>query len=341
MFGPAGLTDPLNLSGCANPDMILTLTPNPAVDQTIEMDDPLEPNTVQRARGAKFDSGGNGINVSQFLSALGGETLATGVTGGFTGYYVEQNLEEFDVPTDFCTIESAPTRINTTILAPAPAGLQTTRVAEESETERIQYQLKQPGPEVSEHMVDLLIETVGNHDPEILNVGGSLPPGMDAADIDRIAAAGDWDTAVDIHGDILPQLEETYEYCRPNREVLETATGVSIESIDDCEQAALRLQKMGFDRVIASMGSDGAVMVTPKKTLYSSAIDVDVVDTVGAGDALFAGILWAHEQGWDDQQALRAGVAAAWKLVSVTGTSIRTLSPEDQMDEVRVWELKR
>lgn len=321
--------------------MILTLTPNPAVDQTIEMDEPLDPNTVQRAKGAKFDSGGNGVNVSQFVSALGGETAATGITGGFTGYYIEQDLKDFGVPTDFCEIDSSPTRINTTILAPAPRGPQTTRVNEDTEGDRIQYQLKQPGPEVTEHIVDLLVEKLQDHDPSILNIGGSLPPGMNASDVDRIAAAGDWDTAVDIHGDVLPQLEETYEYCRPNQDVLETATGIDIETIDDCEQAALRLQKMGFDRVIASMGSDGAVMVTPEKTLYSSAVDVDVVDTVGAGDALFAAVLWAYEQGWEDQKALQAGVAAAWKLVTIAGTSVRTLSPEEKMDDVRVWELQR
>jgi 1-phosphofructokinase len=194
---------------------------------------------------------------------------------------------------------------------------------------------------VTEHIVDLLVETLQKHDPEILNIGGSLPPGMDASDVDRLAGAGDWETAVDIHGEVLTKLEGTYEYCRPNQDVLAAATGVEIETIDDCEKAALRLQNMGFDRVIASMGSEGAVMVTPEKTLYSSAVDVNVVDTVGAGDALFAAVLWAYEQGWDDQKALRAGVAAAWKLVTVAGTSVRTLSPEDKMDEVRVWELKR
>jgi len=319
--------------------MILTLTPNPAVDQTIEMDEPLEADTVQTSAGAQFDAGGNGINVSQFVRALGGETTATGITGGFTGYFLEQSLDEFDIPTDFCTIESAPTRINTTILAPAQGEVQTSRVAEEPDRDRAEYRLLQTGPEVTDHIVDLLIETVTKHDPEILNIGGSLPPGMDAAAVDRIAAAGDWETAVDIHGDVLTDLEETYEYCRPNRTELEAATGITIETITDCEQAALQIHEMGFERVIASMGEEGAVLVTPEQTLYSSAVDVEVVDTVGAGDALFAAALWAYEQGWSDEKALRAGVAAAWKLVTVTGSSVRDLSPQERMEDVRVWEL--
>ncbi|QSG05741.1 1-phosphofructokinase [Halapricum desulfuricans] len=319
--------------------MILTLTPNPAVDQTIEMDEPLEPDAVQTSVGAKFDAGGNGINVSQFVRALGGETTATGITGGFTGYFIEQTLSEFGIPTDFCQIESQPTRINTTILAPGREQFQTSRMDEESDHPRSEYRLLQTGPEVTDHVVDLLIETVREHDPEILNIGGSLPPGMDAAAVDRIAAAGDWKTAVDIHGDVLTDLEETYEYCRPNREELEAATGITVETITDCEQAAKQLHEMGFERVIASMGSEGAVMVTPDQTLYSSAVDVEVVDTVGAGDALFAAVLWADEQGWSDEKALRAGVATAWKLVTVTGSSVRDLNPQERINEVRVWEM--
>ncbi|MEF8882238.1 MAG: 1-phosphofructokinase family hexose kinase [Halapricum sp.] len=319
--------------------MILTLTPNPAVDQTIEMDEPLEPDAVQKSAGAKFDSGGNGINVSQFVHALGGETLASGIIGGFTGYFIEQDLEDFGIPTDFCTIESAPTRINTTILVPEPEAPQTTRVSEDELSERVEYQLRQEGPEVTEHIVDLLVETIQRHDPAILNIGGSLPPGMDADAVDRLASAGDWKTAVDLHGDVLMELEENYEYCRPNRAELERATGIEVETINDCEEAALRVQEMGFERVIASMGSEGAVMVTPESTFYSSAVDVEVVDTVGAGDAMFAAILWAHERGWDDAKALRAGVAAAWKLVTVRGSSVTDLSPQDRMDDVQVWEL--
>nr|WP_231754587.1 PfkB family carbohydrate kinase [Halapricum sp. CBA1109] len=93
------------------------------------MDEPLAADAVQSTRDMQFTPGGDGINVSEFVHALGGETVATGVTGGFTGYFIEQDLSGLDVPTDFCSVDSAPTRINTTILTPPPEGPQTTRVA--------------------------------------------------------------------------------------------------------------------------------------------------------------------------------------------------------------------
>jgi len=303
--------------------MILTVTPNPAVDQTIEMDEALEADAVQRSTGARFDSGGNGINVSQFVRALGDETLATGIVGGFTGYFIEQNLDAFDVSTDFCNIETEPTRMNTTIL-----------------TSDAEYHLNQSGPQVDESVVDELIDILQRHDPSIVDIGGSLPPGMGDDAVDRLAAAGDWDTAIDVHGDLLPDLEETYEYCKPNEVELEEATGIEINDIDDCAEAARELQEWGFERVIASMGGEGAMMVTPEETLYAPALDVDVVDTVGAGDSMFAAVLWAYEQGWDDEKALRAGVATSSQIVGITGTSVDELDISEVIEAVRVWTLQ-
>ncbi|MEF8881684.1 MAG: 1-phosphofructokinase [Halapricum sp.] len=303
--------------------MILTVTPNPAVDQTIEMKEPLEEDAVQRSAGAHFDSGGNGINVSQFVNALGHETQAAGIVGGFTGYFIKQDLKRFDVPTDFCEVDSDPTRMNTAILAP-----------------NHQYRINQSGPEVDPEIVEELEAVLKEYDPSIVNIGGSLPPGMETEDIDRLAGAGDWDTALDIHGDDMVELEGTYEYCKPNEVELAEATGIEVEDIDDCAEAARQLQSEGFERVIASLGSEGAMMVTPEQTLYAPALDVEVVDTVGAGDSMFAAIMWAYEQGWSDEKALRAGVATSAKVVGHSGTGVRTLDPTDLMDDVRVWTLK-
>jgi 1-phosphofructokinase len=302
--------------------MILTVTPNPAVDQTIKMPEELEGDVVLRSIGSQFDSGGNGINVSQFLERLGNGTLATGFVGGFTGYFLEEDLAEFGVETDFVEIP-ATTRMNTTILTPEQ-----------------EYKINQSGPEVDAGIVDELIDTILAHDPEIVYIGGSLPPGLDASDVDRISAAGDWETAIDVPGGLLPELEETYEYCKPNKAELAAATGMEVSSIDSVTRAARELQGMGFERVIASLGGEGAMIVSPTETLYATALDVDVVDTVGAGDSLLAAVLWASKNGWDDETALRAGVAASSQLVSITGTSIDDLSPQETMDDVTVWSLR-
>ena len=299
--------------------MIVTVTLNPAVDQTIKLNTGLESGSVQRSEEAQFTSGGNGVNVSQFLQALGTETVATGLLGGFTGYFIEEDLGTYDVATDFVQVEGV-TRINTTILTP-----------------RNDYQLNQTGPTVDSDVIDELIGIIEGYDPETINIGGSLLPGMDAAHVDRIATAGEWDTAVEVPGEVLRDLEAEYAYCKPNREELAAATGREIDSVNDCVEAARALQERGFECVVASMGADGAVMVTPEETLYAPALDVEVVDTLGAGDSMLAAVLWAFEEGWDADDALRAGVIASAQLVGVMGSSVRELDPEPRLDDVRIW----
>lgn len=66
-------------------------------------------------------------------------------------------------------------------------------------------------------------------------------------------------------------------------------------------------------------------MATPDTGLYSPALDVDVVDTVGAGDALLSGVLAERQRGGTDETALRTGVAVASRVVGVSGTSVPTL----------------
>ena len=287
--------------------MILTVTFNPAVDQTMTFDEPLAPATVNRAADARFDAGGKGINVSQFLTALDTETAATGLLGGFTGQFITEQLQSAGIETAFVETDE-PTRLNTTALA-----------------DGTEYKLNQSGPVVEPAVVDDLLTHIEATAPEHVLVGGSLPPGLDADAIDRIAAAGPWQTTVDVGGDLLQSLDESYALCKPNREELAAATGDTVESIDDCVAAAERLRRRGFERVVASLGADGAILVGPSGAIHAEPLPVDVVDTVGAGDAVLSGLLAALERGDDDENALATGVAVASRVVEQTGTRVPDL----------------
>jgi 1-phosphofructokinase len=56
---------------------------------------------------------------------------------------------------------------------------------------------------------------------------------------------------------------------------------------------------------------------------------VDVVDSVGAGDGLLAGVLSTLARGQSDRIALRVGVTVASRVVTVPGTTV------PDMDDVR------
>jgi len=287
--------------------MILTVTYNPAVDQTITFDEPLEPEVVNRATDARFDAGGKGINVSQFLTEMDTETLATGLLGGFTGTFITDQLADASIPTDFVELDE-PTRLNTTALA---AGTE--------------YKMNQNGPSVDADVVEDLVATIADRDPDRVLVGGSLPPGLTTDAIDRVTSAGSWQTAVDVSGDLLRELSAEYALCKPNREELAEATDMAVETIEACATAAASFRDQGFERVVASLGPDGAVLAGPDGVVHAKPPEVDVVDTVGAGDALLSGVLAALERGDGDELALATGVTVAAHVVEQAGTGVPAL----------------
>jgi len=284
--------------------MILTVTLNPAVDHTVQIDELPASGSVARTDDAQFDPGGKGINVSQYLVELGADTLATGLVGDFLGRYIDDALEEEGIPRDFVDI-AGNTRLNTTLL-----------------TDDAEYKINHDGPTVSDDAVDRVIDTVEKYDPSALVVAGSQPPGIGPDDIDRIAEAGPWKTAVDVGGETLRRLDAEYELCKPNREELTAATGRAVDTVEDCRAAASALREEGFDRVVASLGGDGALIASAEGVLHATALNVDVVDTVGAGDALLAGVIDSLDRGRSDSEALQAGAAVASRVVAVPGTHV-------------------
>lgn len=284
--------------------MILTVTFNPAVDYTATVEEPIERGGIARTADTRYDAGGKGINVSKYASALDAETIATGFVGGFLGKYVEQELTRVKVPNDFVEMDGC-TRLNTTMLAPEG-----------------EYKLNQSGTRVKEEAMRELLSTVRKHDPETVVVAGSLPPNLGPAAVDRVANAGPWETIVDVPGDFLTALRAEYALCTPNRDELGAATGGPVHTVDECITAANRLREEGFAQVVASLGPDGAVLVDEEGAYHVEAPDSDVVDTVGAGDGLLAGIVASRKWGYSPRRSIRVGIVLASRILQEPGTTI-------------------
>lgn len=87
----------------------------------------------------------------------------------------------------------------------------------------------------------------------------------------------------------------------------------------DSVQAGATELSGGKRTVIARLGPDGAQVVTPEGQFLSPAFAVKVVDTLGAGDAFNGGFICAQLEGFDLEESVRWGNAAAGLKISRVG----------------------
>ncbi len=93
--------------------MIVTVTLNPTIDQTLVLERFTAGDTL-RVKSSRFDPGGKGINVSRVVRELGGESVAMGFAPGSLGRYIEQTLKARGVQCDFVHTKGE-TRTNITV----------------------------------------------------------------------------------------------------------------------------------------------------------------------------------------------------------------------------------
>ena len=87
------------------------------------------------------------------------------------------------------------------------------------------------------------------------------------------------------------------DVAKPNAEELAEATGRKITTVGDAVEAAERLREKGAVAVLASLGSDGAILVDASGATHGEAPVAHPRSAVGAGDALLAGFLAAGGEG--------------------------------------------
>jgi len=89
----------------------------------------------------------------------------------------------------------------------------------------------------------------------------------------------------------------------------------------DIEKAIGKIAEYGAELIFVTLGSEGALVYNRKnkKILKKRAVDAEVVDTTGAGDAFSAGALYAVLKGKSAEEALSYGNACAALNVSKAG----------------------
>jgi len=309
--------------------MIITLTPNPAVDQTVWLDH-LHLGARNRYWRADLDPAGKGINVSRMVHRLNWPTLAFGFLAGETGLLVQRALDEEGVPHQFVPVPGQ-TRINVMVVDEA--------TGEETS-------LQGPGPLVSRERQATLARMVEAWLPatRVLVLAGSLPPGVpqDAyAGFIRQARAAGVRTILNTAGEPLRLgLEAAPDVVKVAADELEELLGRPLPDARAVAQGAAEVGRRGAGAVFVSVGPLATLAVQAGRAWWAMPPEVPQRSRVGAGDSLVAGLAVALARGDDLAAALRLGAAAGAATAMSTGTRLGTaeqvtgLLPQVQVDEV-------
>lgn len=298
---------------------VITVTFNPAIDETITLD-ALRPGEVHRARSVRFDAGGKGVMVAGCLADWGQPVIATGLLGSdntalFNGLFAAKGIEDRFIR------HPGQTRTNIKLLDPHAT-----------------TDINLPGADIPVALTRQVRETVLRYaDAKTLVVlSGSLPAGFPAqtyAELIGALAEHGIRTVLDTSGAPLGAALQARvpSVIKPNREELEAWAGHALPTRGDLIRTAQDLLARGVELVAISMGAEGALFISPTAALHASLPPLQPMSTVGAGDAMVAGIVAALAERATLEHIARLGSAFAHSKLGQIGPN---LGPRDQVQHL-------
>jgi len=300
--------------------MIITLTFSPCIDKSASVP-ALIPEKKMRCSLAKLDPGGGGINVARAIIKLGGKAKAVYPAGGYTGNTFNQLLEEENVPTTVIRTKHE-SRENVIIL---------------DKEQNKQFRFGFPGTELFENEWKECLAAIENEEnASYIVASGSLPPGVPDdvyARLSKIAKKKNAKLVVDTSGEALKHaVKEGVFMLKPNLGELSTLAGKNHIEDNEIENIARELINKGAcELMIVSMADKGAMLVTKSESFTVIPPKVEVKSTVGAGDSMVAGIVFALWKGMSNQEALQYGVASGTAATLQPGTELCSKENTDKL----------
>ncbi len=285
--------------------MILTVTPNAAIDHTVYVEN-LEAGGLHRNSREHSQAGGKGVNVARILHAMGMPVRACVVVGGNAGRTILRDLETAGIETIpvFAEGES-----RTCLEIVEASGGRTT-------------QLHGAGVAATAETARRLLQTLRAQLPEVdlVSVCGSLPPGLPpdcvARAVQGVREARGW-IAVDTSGEPLAHAwKQNPDLVRVNREeVTEILGGRSAHPpYPELGSPNNVVVSDGPRSIFAWSHTQGGMTAVPPT--------VEPRNPIGCGDAMLASLLKGFASGAKLDVALKeaVGLAAADAESAVAGS---------------------
>ena len=306
---------------------IATLTMNPAVDVTFEVDR-IVPTQKLRCEAVRRDAGGGGVNVARVIHRLGGDVVAVFPVGRSPGAWLARRMRNEGVASVAIPIDGE-TREDFTAVETSSGQ---------------QYRFVLPGPTLSTTDWRALLDALATLEPApaIVVASGSLPDGPPEDAYGRaasIAARLGARFVLDTHGAALRQALGPHVWLiKPSLGELRELTGASL-SDEQAQIAACRalVEARSASVVALTLGERGAILVGEGKVLRAGALAIKPLSAIGAGDSFLGGLVWAVAAGRDLATAFAFGVAAGSAALLHPGTDLCHASDVERLvGQVRI-----
>jgi len=302
------------MDNCSTKCPVVTVSLNPALDYTFTLER-LMVGEVNRASRVHERPGGKGVNVAVALAGSGIPVVATGFLGRENAGLFTSFFSKFGIIDRYHRLPGA-TRTSIKIVD-LVAG-QTTDVN---------------APGLAPTLLDLL--DLRNDLLELAASGvtwfvlsGSLPPQVDAGfyrDLIRDIKSRGAKVCLDTSGEPLRLAYNAgADILKPNVHELAELVGRELPDEASVIRAASNLGLLETE-VVVSFGAEGACFVSAEGTVIARPPKITKRSTVGAGDAMVAGIIAAHLAG--DGLVDRARRATAFSVAALTMSPDATITP--------------
>ncbi len=292
--------------------VIITITFSPCLDKSTAVE-ALVPDIKMKCAEPHVEAGGGGINVSRALMKLGVVSHAIYASGGYTGKHFDALMRGYML--DSTIIETATdTRENLIVF--------------DSNSNK-QYRFGMPLPALTAQEWPQFLGELENTSTiiDFIVISGSLPanpPEGLFAEIAEIARRKKAKLVVDTTGSALRQAIEAGVYLiKPNLGELALLAGKKVLTPEETRETALSIINSGKCAVVVvSMGSAGAMLVSREIVCQFRPPEVDRKSTVGAGDSMVAGLVYALASGKALIDAVQYGVACGTAATLNAGTEL-------------------
>ena len=278
--------------------MILTITLNPAIDKVYEIED-FCVGRVFRPKAMTGTAGGKGLNVARVARLLGEAVTATGFVGGNNGRFIIREIQGQGIENHFLEIGKE-TRICIAVM---------------DSNNNTSTEILEPGPFIEPSEAGAFISLFNElaSKAEVITASGSLPVGLPKdtyKTLVKIAKNQQKKFILDTSGRSLESSIGSLPYMvKPNLDEMESLLGEKIPDIKRQAIVVADLKKMGICLPCLSLGKDGCLVALEDGVYHFIGPEIQVINTVGSGDAFVAGCAVALQRGWGPIDVIKMGMA--------------------------------